>query len=215
MKIPFLKKKRGFTFIELLIVISIMALLAVASWQAVALISYKSQQKECETQIGLIETGLNSYKSDHSGLLPYGNGDDWSAHILYQALSGDMDNDGKADKGTDGLLRKRYCDSLIAVANSNSDEIAQGLLAYKVKLKRNNKDLNNRKMRKGMLYAILDPWSNPIRYRLGCEAESVGNRRGRGINSDFDVYSQGIDARGNGKTKNGDNADNVSNIQFL
>lgn len=213
MKIPAFKKTRGFTLIEILIAISILALLAASSWQAIAWVRARSMQKECEMQIGLIETGLNSYKSDHSGLLPYATGDDWSAHVIYQALSGDMDNDGKTDKDEDGLLRERYCESLIAVEDSNSKETAQGLLAFKVKLKRSKSTPS--KQRRGKLYAILDPWSNPYRYRLGCEAESEGRRRGHGINSDFDIYSQGPDVSGNGKSKEGDNADNISNIQFL
>lgn len=213
MKIPALKKTRGFTLIEILIAISILALLAAASWQARAAIIASQTKKECETAIGLIETGLNSYKTDRSGLLPYATGDDWSAHVIYQALSGDIDNDGKTDKDDDGLLRQRYCESLIAVEDSNSKESAQGLLAYKVKLDRSKN--TPKEFRKGRLYAILDPWGNPYRYRLGCEAESEGNRRGRGINSDFDIFSRGPDALGNGKTDEGDNADNISNIQFL
>ena len=68
-------------------------------------------------------------------------------------------------------------------------------------------------LERGKYYLIIDPWGNPYRYRLGYELEDEKGKTGPGINPDFDIFSQGPDGLGQGKTNADEDADNVTNIR--
>lgn len=213
MKIRSLKQAKGFTLIEILIVITIIALLSSMMWAAVGWIRSKSMKGQAETHIALIEASLEAYKTDNGGVMPYGRGDEWSSHVMYRILSGDYDNDGRQDRDKAGQLVTAYCDT-IAINSSPKTETQEGLPAYRVKLAK-SPDMPT-KIRKSTkpLYAVIDPWGVPYRYCLGCEADCDDeDKKGYGINAHFDVYSLGPDSLGNGKTNQGQNEDNISNIK--
>ena len=77
----------------------------------------------------------------------------------------------------------------------------------------NGKDAKGKRI-KGKRYAIIDPWNQPYRYRLGCEAEDEKGKTGTGINADFDIFSQGPDGQGDSTNKSAENEDNISNIKL-
>jgi len=201
MKTSVKPRHSGFTLIEILVVIAILAMLAAASWGAKQLIDSRKMRKTAETQISLLETAMNAYRADNGDLCPYGKGDPQSASTLYKALSCDDNNDGEPDKGPDGVTRMPYCRELVAITNPKSQETEQGIPCRKARIKGKK------------VFVILDPWENAYRYRLGFEMQDARGKDGKGINPDFDIFSQGPDGLGNGLTPDGDNEDNISNIR--
>ena len=203
------RKPHGFTLIEIFVVIAILATLATMGWQATKMISNRRMNKTAEIQIGQLELGMNAYRQDFGDVLPAGNGDEWSSHVLYTALYCDEDNDGEpdVDKKTNEP-RIPYCEAITPkITRGKAKEVLNGMQAVKISVK----PPDSNKKRK--VYVILDPWGNPYRYRLGYEMKDERGREGRGINPDFDIFSLGADGLGNGLTNLKDNEDNVSNVR--
>lgn len=198
---------RGFTLIEILIVIGILALLGVGMWQATAYVQNKGLRSTAEQQVQLLEASMNAYRADNAGVLPYARGDEQSSNIMYEALSRDEDNDGEPDD-KNGEIQMPYCESF-AIISSKDEHVQEGIPVVKARIKASA----GGKGARGKVYVILDPWGNPYRYRLGYECETEGGRSGDGMNPDFDIFSLGPDGRGNGRTNHGDNEDNISNIR--
>lgn len=213
MKTKLSRCSRGFTLIEILIVIAVLAMLAAAAWEATAWIKNKQMVKTAENQIALLEQAVNAYKTDNGGYLPAGKGDEWSSHVLYQALYCDYDNNGEPDqdKKTDAVMMP-YCTSFVIIKNTKAKEREEGIPVIKAKMKASAIPQNKR-TKGNKFYVILDPWNNPYRYRLGFDAEANG-KAGNGMNADFDIFSQGPDMRGDSRNIVGDNADNISNIRY-
>ncbi len=201
----------GFTLIEVLIVIAILAMLAAGMWEATAYIKARNLKNQAQNEIATLEAGMNAYKSDNGGLLPFGKGDEWSSHVLYRALYCDEDNDGAPDreKGT-RAMRTPYCEALTIIADTKSEERERGIPVVKARVAVSE---NGAKRKTGNYYLIFDPWGKPYRYRLGYEAEEERRREGNGMNPDFDIFSLGPDALGDGLNQLGDNADNISNVR--
>lgn len=200
--------KPGFTLVEIFVVIAILAVLGTMGWQATKLVKSRRMYKTAEIQIGQMETGLNAYRQDYGDALPYGDGDDWSGHVLYSALFCDEDNDGEPDKDPEtNETRLPYCEAIVTVESlKHAEEIPNGLLATKISMKSSGK-------KKSKYYAILDPWNNPYCYRLGFSMKDDSNRPGKGINSDFDLFSRGPDGLGDGMDNLNENEDNISNVR--
>ncbi len=206
-----LRVKKGFTLIEILIVITIMAFLMAAAWMARNYFIARGQEKTAESRLSLIVGAMDAYKADNGGVLPYANGDEWSGHVLYMMLSGDTNNDGKPDKNKrTNQMRTAYISEL-AYLKAGEKDASSGIPVLKRPLAKSPDDGN----RRGARYILLDPWSNAFRYTLGCEAECTTKKEGNGINPDFDIFSLGADGLGNGRNKEGDNKDNLSNIKVL
>ena len=110
---------KGFTLIEILIGVSILAMLASGMWVAVASYQNKKLVKKAETEIALMATCLEEYRTDNGGVLPFGRGDEESSNILYRALSCDEDNDGEPDEDSSGNTRMPYCRTLNVIKNNN------------------------------------------------------------------------------------------------
>lgn len=211
MKLRTHKAAAGFTLIEILVAIAILATLAAGAWQAKGWIDGKQLRTQAETQIGQLSLAMNAYRADNGDVLPHGKGDAASAAILYSALYCDEDSDGEPDKDPNtGTTRMPYCEQLIIIQNTKSKEREEGIPCIKVKI--SGKDAKGARI-KGKRYAIIDPWNQPYRYRLGCEVTDEAGKTGMGINPDFDIFSLGADGKGDGLTKDGDNEDNISNIQ--
>lgn len=199
----------GFTLIEIFVVIAILAVLGTMGWQAKKLIDTRRMNKTAELQVGQLEAGMNSYRQDSGDILPAGNGDDWSSHVLYVTLYNDHDGDGQpdVDKRTDEPLPV-YCDALAPMGNLKKvSEIANGIPVMRINMKEPG---SNKKSKR---FAIIDPWMKPYLYRLGYEMKDEKNRAGKGINPDFDIFSRGPDGEGNGLNNLKNNEDNISNIR--
>lgn len=209
MKLAKTLSKGGFTLMEVLIVIAILAFLAAGVWEAKSLIEGRQLRSTAQTQIAQLETAMNAYRADNGDVCPYGRGDEWSSHVLYSALTCDDDNNGEPDKDkSSGITRMPYCETIVIV-DTKSGEQMEGIPAVKVRI--NAKADGTRK--KGKFYLLIDPWGKPYRYRLGCEMGDERGRVGRGINPDFDIFSLGPDGLGNGLTNDNENEDNISNIR--
>lgn len=209
MKLATKPNKGGFTLMEILIVIAILAFLAAGVWEAKSLIEGRQLRSTAQTQIAQMETAMNAYRADNGDVCPYARGDEWSSHILYEALSCDEDNDGEPDKDkSTGITRMPYCETLVVV-DTKSGEQMEGIPVVKVRISAKSESGRVR----GKYYLIFDPWGKPYRYRLGCELADEKGRVGRGINPDFDIFSLGADGLGNGLTNANENEDNISNIR--
>ncbi|MDO5449732.1 MAG: type II secretion system protein [Akkermansia sp.] len=204
MKLNLVSKRSGFTLIEILICIAILAMLSVVLLGVRSYITNKKLSSTAQNQVAQLESCMNAYRADNSGILPDGTGDEASSNVMYTALYRDADNDGQPDK-EDGVELPPYCTTFSIIKDTKSKEILDGIPVIKKQIR--TKD--GRKKR----FVILDPWGNPYRYRLGFEQEDSKGKAGKGFNPDFDIFSLGGDALGDGKSKDGDNADNVTNIR--
>ena len=201
------KTAKGFTLVEILIGVSILAMLASCMWVAVASYQNKKLVKKAETEIALMAACLEEYRTDSGGVLPFGRGDEESSNILYRALSCDEDNDGEPDEDSSGNTRMPYCRTLNVIKNPKEAEQGEGIPVLRASIR--TKEKGRRKM-----LVIIDPWGKPYRYRLGCETEDEKGKTGTGINADFDIFSQGPDGQGDSTNKGAENEDNISNIKL-
>ncbi len=204
-------RRGGFTLIEILIVIGILAMLGAGMWEARAYIEGRNLKTQAQNEIATLEAGMNAYMADNGGTLPFGKGDEWSSHVLYRALYCDENNDGSPDKmrGTN-TMRTPYCESLAIIADTKAEERERGIPVVKTRVIVTEDKV---KRKSGKYYLIFDPWGKPYRYRLGYEAVDEGRRQGNGMNPDFDIFSLGPDSLGDGLTNTGDNEDNISNVR--
>jgi prepilin-type N-terminal cleavage/methylation domain-containing protein len=81
------RSKRGFTIIELLVVISIIIILAGLILSTVDYVQKKSARARAEAEIAAMSAALENYKADN-GIYPQHDGSN-GGHALYQGLSGD------------------------------------------------------------------------------------------------------------------------------
>lgn len=208
MKLRIDRHAKGFTLIEILVVIAILAALSSIAWVAVGAVQSKEAENTAQLHVEKIVASLNEYKANAETPMLWGNGDEDSANTLYQMLNSDFDGDGSTDKGL-----TPYCKEL-KFYDPSTGEKPEGILYT---------EIGKRK------YGILDPWGNYFRYRLGYAQsgpKSYGGKskrskdggkkqKGKGLNVDFDVFSLGEDGLGDGLDNKDDNADNISNIKFL
>ncbi len=204
------RRRGGFTLIEVLIVIGMLAFLGAGMWTAREYMQSRSLKSQAQNEIAMLEAGMNDYKADNGGLLPFGKGDEWSSHVLYRALYCDENNDGAPDKEKGGAMRRPYCESLAIIADTKAEERERGIPVVKARVVVTEEKA---KRKSGKYYLIFDPWGKPYRYRLGYDADEERRRQGNGMNPDFDIFSLGPDSLGDGMTNTGDNEDNISNIR--
>ncbi len=194
-------RKKGFTLLEILIVIAIMAILASIGWFALSAIKNSTKRKTAANEVALLNAAMQAYKSDNGNILPEARGDVESSNIMYKALYCDSKNAGKPDIDKHGVQRKPY---LELTPMEGKDKKAGGLGIPVVKVKKK--------------YYILDPWGEPYRYRPGYDTETEdpqGHGKGKlgdGFNPDFDIFSLGPDGRGDGRNNKRENEDNISNV---
>lgn len=198
--------RKGFTLVEILVAVAILAMLASGMWVAVGSYQSKKLINKAQTEITLLEAAMNEYRTDNGGLLPFGRGDEESSSIMYQALSCDYDGDGEPDDDN-GVTRMPYCPTFSVIKNPKAAEQGEGIPVLRATIR--TKEKGKRKV-----FVVVDPWGKPYRYRLGCEAEDDKGKTGSGINADFDIFSQGPDGQGDSTNKKGDNEDNISNIKL-
>ncbi len=207
MKLRIDRQAKGFTLIEILVVIAILAALGAISWVAVGAVQSKEAENTAQIHLEKIVAAMNEYKANATTPMLWGDGDEDSANALYQMLNSDFDGDGNPDKGlTPACKELRFYDP-------TSGEKPEGLLYT---------EIGKRK------YGIIDPWGSYFFYRLGYAQEGPkahgkakrskgGDKKlkGKGLNVDFDIFSLGEDGLGDGKNNKGENEDNITNIKFL
>ncbi len=205
MKLPQRKNGKGFTLIEILVVIAILAVLFTLGWIALSAISNRNKQQTAENEIALLNSAMQAYKEDNGGILPAAKGDIESSNILYKILYCDSKNKGTPDKDKNGVQLKPYLD--------------QGQLAFMDGTGEKSSSFGIPVVKKKKKYYLLDPWGEPYRYRPGFQTETVDgkgqptDKLGDGFNPDFDIFSLGADGKGNGRDNKGDNEDNISNVK--
>jgi len=133
---------KGFTLMELLVVISLIAILAGMVLAAMPAIMNSVKRKEASLTLKELEAGLADYKLDNSWY-PINETDAVEgAFVLYKYLSGDFDEDGTLDPEDDDV--KVYVQGIDW--NTAKDNAQQRVGR-----------LENR-------YALVDPFGSPIRY---------------------------------------------------
>lgn len=209
MKLRPLKHSKGFTLVEIMVVIAILALLGATTMYVMSSMDEKKLTTAAKTQVGALTLALDAYMAD-GYRLEDGYGDDGSSNALYRMISGDKNNDGEPDRigsGRDAKPARVYCSELVILRNSK-DVVADGIPVVRAEARIRT---GRKSVRKKCLL-IVDPWGNPYRYCLGFEQKDSEGRHGTGNNPTYDIFSQGPDAKGDGKNNVGDNADNITNV---
>jgi len=177
-KISLVQRQRsGFSLIELLIVIALIALLAGMVMAASAAIQGKMLRNRAEAFLAEIQGGLDLYKIDH-GTYPINEANDrdaaakHGAHVLYKHLSGDFDPvDGEFD--LDDPENKIYVESLDF---KSSQKQGKGTVGIGL----------------GGDYVAMDPFGGLIRYLCDPPNRVVGNKQEiRTLNPTYDLWSLG------------------------
>ena len=76
----------GFTLIEIFVVMAILAILGTMGWVASGVVNNRQMNKTAELQVAQLEVGMNGYRTDFGDVVPAGEGDEWSSHVLFKAL---------------------------------------------------------------------------------------------------------------------------------
>lgn len=157
----------AFTLMELLIVISLIAVLAGMVMAAMPAIMGKVKRDQARLAVKEMTAGLSSYKLDN-GWYPINPSDPIEgAFILYKHLSGDFDMDG------------------------NLDNVASETTIYVPGLDWNtaSQDPRQRVGRTNGRYALVDPFGSPFRYL--CEPPGVKGNQRKTRNPTYDIWSLG------------------------
>jgi len=156
---------RGFTLMELMVVISLIAILAGMVLAAMPAVMNSVKRKQVKLTLSELEAGLSSYKLDN-GMYPVNDGEPTEgAFVLYKYLSGDFDEDGQLDPEADDT--KVYVEGI-------TWDVAQNQSQQKVG------ELDSR-------YALVDPFGSPIRY----QCEPPGRKDKKTKNPTYDLWSLG------------------------
>ncbi|HEY1051458.1 MAG TPA: prepilin-type N-terminal cleavage/methylation domain-containing protein [Prosthecobacter sp.] len=183
-------RARGFTLVEMLIVIAIIALLAALTMGGYTYAMNGSREKTTRGTFEAVKTALESYKeefgeypepSNPEQQVEYGMGKSYNvggAACLYQALSGDgfdqikgvtASGSGDASAASDGAI-------------SGTDEVSHIMM----------KDMPpSMWMKKGEQYLLIDGFSRPFQY---IKAEATGDDdEATTVNSTYDLWSYSMD----------------------
>ena len=168
--------KRGFSLIELLIVIALIALLAGMVMAAAGAIQQQMLKKRTQAFLAEIQGGLDNYKVDH-GTYPVNEATDRTTaairggEVLYQYLSGDFDTDGEFDEADEEA--KIYVESLDFKSSQRQGKGTVGIAA-------------------GGTYVAMDPYGTVVRYL--CDPPNLiinGEQTIRTLNPTYDLWSLG------------------------
>jgi len=167
---------RGFTLVELLVVIGIMVVLAGLMVAALPGIQARMNRQKIEVFIAELGSGLSRYEIDH-GIYPQNPGTGSSrdqaglagAEVLYKHLSGDWSLDGKVDSVADGAPED------------------QKVYVEKLAYEQNRESRNPRTIIAGGSYMIVDAFGDPIRYIA--DPPNVPQSRRSTINPTYDLWS--------------------------
>lgn len=183
-------RNRGFSLMELLVVVAIIVILAALTMGGLGFIQRKQAVEKARAQIAMLGTGLEEYKLDF-GRYPVANDTgadgDQGSNILFRALYWDSDNNGSA-VGADVNQR-------VYLAELDPSSNKQGWSSNPVASAQNT---------------IRDPWGQNYRYRSGVNGTGAVNADC--LNPDFDLWSFGPDSvSGNSAGTDQQAQDNVTN----
>ena len=167
------RRLRGFSLVELLVVITIIVILTGLTIGAMGWVNKKAAIDKARTQMALLENGLEQYKAD-VGSYPEGN----SSMDLYMALFGD-------GVGEDGILGTDDDTS----PDGRPDE---GARVYIADLDPNTNPRQMVEVRNNRPTKLIDPFGSEWNYE-SYPPGSSGHARMN--NPDFDLSSSGPDGR--------------------
>ena len=143
--------ERGFTLVELLIVIAIIGILAGLALKAISLVRQSTNVAITTTDIHSFKAAVEQYNQDegeYPGMGKKVSGDDNQFPILYECLFGDRRPNGPGGRNAPYMDLDQ--DKVVVYDDDIED--------YR---KARRKELRNRKIEKYML----DAWGNPLVYR--------------------------------------------------
>ncbi len=141
-------RRRGFTLIEILVVISIIGVLAAIILPALAHVMESSKVSSCSNEIRQLEAALASYESVHRDYPP--------SRLSEIGIAGNRTNEGNESllvcltTEKEGPFWEIREDQL---GNSDGDQAPRLISTY-----------NGSTIRTRDLYELLDPWGNPYVY---------------------------------------------------
>ncbi len=163
-------RERGFSMIELMVVVGIMVVLAGLLIGSLPGIQSRINRGKVETFMAELESGLSKYQIDN-GIYPQNEPDGdrdkagiKGAAILYKHLSGDWDLDGKVDFTTN---EKVYVTKLDYDSNKEAKEKRSDAV--------------------GGEYMVIDSYGNPFRYLAQPPNIKQDQRETR--NPTYDIWS--------------------------
>jgi len=169
------RQRRGFTLMELIVVIAVIAILAGLVLYALPGIWIKIKRSQTELWLKELESGLSAYQQDN-GMYPVNSSNGIEgAFVLYKYLSGDSDGDGMLDPVSVGT--KVYLEGIDWNTAKDQDQQRVGIVAGR--------------------YALVDPFGSPIRYL----AEPPGKKKKTTRNPTYDLWSLGGAKPGSTATK--------------
>lgn len=184
--------QKGFTLIEMITVMTIMALLAGIVVGSMGYVQGVQARKKAHAQIALLSKAIEDYKLD-MGVYP-GDLDTVSGTEYY----GGQDANTPAGDHSNALYRALFYEGWDFIENNESKDIKARKIYVSHLDPRDNKQGWVKKIgatdsvKDTADYKILDPWGRPYLYRRGANAQ----------NPDFDLWSTGKD----GLTKTGNSA---------
>ena len=186
--------QRGFTLIEMLIVMAIIVILATLVISAYSYVETTKREKSAEQITTRVSQALEEYHRDF-GIYPYGteaqfnskstkamteaDGSEYSSNVIYKALYGDY-----LDKGVPAKKAHIYYEEL-----EPSKEASATTLVTPI-------NVRDKQGKQRTIHIMRDPWGEPYRYTLGF-GQSLPNKpteTGKGVNPDFDFWSLGKDS---------------------
>lgn len=176
--------RRGFTLVEMLAVIAIIAVLASIVIGSTVFVRDKQARNQARVQIDLLSNAIDEYKVDMGYYPSGGSGGKGDSKILYRALYWDSNENG-AGPDTD-TTQKIYISELDPKSN---------------KMGWTDGDKSE--------VIILDPWGNEYRYRAGKMDD--GSPNPKAVNPDFDLWSAGPDGKTSDSGDNQYTKDDIRN----
>ncbi|MEM0965070.1 MAG: type II secretion system protein [Verrucomicrobiota bacterium] len=182
-----MKRNAGFTLVELLTVIGVIAVLSAISFGIAAGVYQRQARTKAAAELSALASSLEAYRAEH-GSYPIATGASWeeNAETLYQALTGQTDPNGDSFRDSNGSETTKR--ALVDVSKFELESPENG-----------NTFASDNK--------FLDPWGNPYVYQYNNDSSSW-NRFGfvlfsRGQDGDLTNPSSGIvDKAANGNPDN-------------